>query len=153
MRLHRATSGGRGRNFRFIALIGSCSSFTGPSAAIPLPQGIPPVVTLVVLLRLTGVAAGLVRGGSSRLAESGGGNEDGQSQSGDERLHRERRRRFRSSGGGSADAGSKVHRLRRLDRGSHRVVAYSGESACSQDYVVLFARFGGEKRFFVMAIT
>jgi len=95
---------------------GSCSSFTGPSAAIPLPQGIPPVVTLVVLLRLTGVAAGLVRGSSSGLAETRGGNEDNQSQSGDERLHSpspsiaQQRRRVRR-------CWQSIRRLRRLDRG------------------------------------
>src|SRR5262249_59885924 len=44
--------------------------------------------TLVVLLRLTGVAAGLARGGGGGgLAQSRGGNEHGQSQRGDERLH------------------------------------------------------------------
>src|SRR5262249_56380329 len=80
----RHFAGGRGRDFRCIAPIGRCSRFTGPSAAIPLPQGIPPVVTLVVLLRLTGVAAGLVRGGNSGKAESRGGNEDSQSESGDD---------------------------------------------------------------------
>src|SRR5262245_2515504 len=58
-----------------------------PSAAIPLPQGISAVVTLVVLLRLTGVAAGLARRGGGGLAESRGGNEHSQSQRGDERLH------------------------------------------------------------------
>ena len=87
-----------------------------PSAAIPLPQGIPPVVTLVVLLRLTGVAAGLVRGGSSGLAETRGSNEDNQSQSGDERLHSpspsiaQQRRRVRR-------CWQSIRRLRRLDRG------------------------------------
>jgi len=36
---------------------------------------------------------------------------------------------------------------------SHRVAAYSDESGGSQECAVLFAQFGGEKRFFVMAIT
>jgi hypothetical protein len=42
-----------------------------------------------------------------------------------------------------------VRRLLRL----HQVAAYSGQSGCSQECAVLFARFGNEKRFFVMAIT
>src|SRR6266436_8690387 len=36
---------------------------------MPLPQGVPPVVTIVVLSRLTGVAASLARGGGG-LGES-----------------------------------------------------------------------------------
>src|SRR5215831_516206 len=71
-----------------------------PSAAIPLPQGIAAVVTLVVLLRLTGVAAGLARRGGGGLAQSRGGNEHGQSQRGDERLHGCLSIRLRGSGGG-----------------------------------------------------
>jgi len=35
----------------------------------------------------------------------------------------------------------------------HQVAAYSGQSGCSQECAVLFARLGNEKRFFVMAIT
>jgi len=35
----------------------------------------------------------------------------------------------------------------------HRVAAYSGQSGCSQECVAVFAQFGNEKRFFVMAIT
>jgi hypothetical protein len=42
-----------------------------------------------------------------------------------------------------------VRRLLRL----HQVVAYSGQSGCGQECAVLFAQFGNEKRFFVMAIT
>src|SRR5215467_192654 len=82
-----------------------------PSAAIPLPQGIAAVVTLVVLLRLTGVAAGLARRGGGGLAESRGGNEHSQSQRGDERLHG-----YVSVDCAAAEAEA-VRRLRRLDRG------------------------------------
>jgi hypothetical protein len=35
----------------------------------------------------------------------------------------------------------------------HQVAAYSGQSGCGQECAVLFARFGTEKRFFVMTIT
>jgi hypothetical protein len=42
-----------------------------------------------------------------------------------------------------------IRRLLRL----HQVVAYSGQSGCSQECAVLFVQFGNEKRFFVMAIT
>jgi hypothetical protein len=42
-----------------------------------------------------------------------------------------------------------VRRLLRV----HQVAAYSGQSGCSQECAVLFAQFGNEKRFFVMAIT
>jgi len=42
-----------------------------------------------------------------------------------------------------------IRRLLRL----HQVVAYSGQSWCSQECAVIFVQFGNEKRFFVMAIT
>jgi hypothetical protein len=42
-----------------------------------------------------------------------------------------------------------VRRLLRL----HQVAAYSGQSGCSQECAVLFAQFGNEKRFSVMAVT
>src|SRR5262249_50826363 len=51
------------------------------SARIPLPQGIPLVVAIVALPRLTDVAIGLAHGGSSGVGKSRGGNEGGQGQS------------------------------------------------------------------------
>ena len=42
-----------------------------------------------------------------------------------------------------------IRRLLRL----HQVVAYSGQSWCSQECAVIFVQFGNEKRFFVVAIT
>jgi hypothetical protein len=35
----------------------------------------------------------------------------------------------------------------------HQVAAYSGQRGCSQECAAFFARFGNQKRFFVMAIT
>jgi hypothetical protein len=53
------------------------------------------------------------------------------------------------SAGADRSAPAVVRRLLRL----HQVAAYSGQSGCSQECAVLFAQFGNEKRFFVMAIT
>jgi hypothetical protein len=52
----------------------------------------------------------------------------------------------------SAEADRAPAVIRRLHR-LHQVAAYSGQSGCSQECAVLFAQFGNEKRFFVMAIT
>jgi hypothetical protein len=46
----------------------------------------------------------------------------------------------------------KIRIPRRLLR-LHQVVAYSGQSWCSQECAVIFVQLGNEKRFFVMAIT
>jgi hypothetical protein len=35
----------------------------------------------------------------------------------------------------------------------NQIAAYSGQRGCNQECTVLFAQFGNEKRFFVMAIT
>ena len=53
------------------------------------------------------------------------------------------------SAGADRSAPAVVRRLLRL----HQVAAYSGQSGCSQECAVLFAQFGNEKRFSVMAIT
>src|SRR4029453_925396 len=53
---------------------------------VPVLQGIPPIVTIIVLSRLTGVAAGVGCSGGGR-GEGRSGNEGRQGQGGDKCLH------------------------------------------------------------------
>src|SRR6266487_749576 len=87
---------------------------------VPVLQGIPPIVTIIVLSRLTGVASGVGCSGGGR-GEGRSGNEGRQGQGGDKCLHDTSPCYGPSSGdlciSGAADRAGACTRTR-LDRGS-----------------------------------